>query len=192
MCVFFVQFYSSYNGMAVKSAPADHGGFPRRRLRDIAERLYSNEYPQGPSHTEKSLRPSDAALAKQAADHSFPYIVADTVEKIIQDGLAKQVNKWAGLRAPQSVVIPLGYSSVDSSTVALGSTRKVEVMANCIGHIFEGRINDANKVWFTNPNSKNSQKKTIFEGEFWMEKFLKKNVFRLNPKNVRIQKIECG
>ncbi|OQV18473.1 Myotubularin-related protein 13 [Hypsibius exemplaris] len=146
----FDEIYSDYAGIPSDCSPQEYGGFPLARLREIANRLYANENPQSQPYVQKCLRPSDVALARRVADYTFPWMDAKNVEDIIQTGLQKQsqLNKWPGIRSPQNVVIPLGYSVSNASApmVAVNSARRLEVLSNCISHIFEGRFNDANKL----------------------------------------------
>lgn len=119
------------------------------RIGEIANRLYLNENPHTQAYAQKCLRPSNI-LAVLPAGQSFPLIDTSIVESIIQEGMSKQtnLNKWSNLRTSPDVVIPLGVTAVASNgfSVPMNSARRLEVLVNCVSHIFENRINDAKKL----------------------------------------------
>ncbi|CAB0038244.1 unnamed protein product [Trichogramma brassicae] len=120
-------------------------------IQELAQQLYTNEYPNPQPYVQKILKPPEGAFAR-IHQPLFPQINTETVQAIIDEGLAKSNLKvrLSSLRPIQPRIVPTGphISLVhDTRHLVSNSARRLEVLRSCINCIFENKIADARKTF---------------------------------------------
>lgn len=125
-----------------------------RHIQKLAEELYRNETPSSvPSqpYAQKIPQPVDGAMSR-VHQPVFPVLDVDLVEELIKAAVESSdrspVKKSNG--ASLSKLVPMGQRQVTGSgchTIMPNSARRLEVLRNCIGSIFENKIADAKKTF---------------------------------------------
>lgn len=121
-----------------------------KHIQDISQVLYTNENPNPQPYVQKILKPPEGAFAR-IHQPPFPELNTELVQKIIDEGLAKNniKAKLGSLKPITGRIVPMGIhiSNVQDSRQQLlnNSARRLEVLKNCISCIFENKISDARK-----------------------------------------------
>lgn len=120
-------------------------------IQELAQQLYTNEYPNPQSYAQKILAPPEGAFAR-IHQPAFPTIHCLQVKAIIAEGLTKNnlKSRLASLRPIQPRIVPMGQhisNLNDAKNILTNSARRLEVLRNCINCIFDNKISDARKTF---------------------------------------------
>lgn len=121
-----------------------------KHVQDIAQVLFMNENPNPQPYVQKILKPPEGAFAR-IHQPPFPELNTELVQKIIDEGLAKNniKAKLGSLKPVTNRIVPMGIhiSNVQDYRTQLlnNSARRLEVLKSCISCIFENKISDARK-----------------------------------------------
>uniref|UniRef100_A0A8B9R866 SET binding factor 2 n=1 Tax=Astyanax mexicanus TaxID=7994 RepID=A0A8B9R866_ASTMX len=114
----------------------------QKHTRDLSEQLYRNENPNPHMAFQKVPRPSEGSHLRVHVV-PFPLLDEDRVEELMQEGLAKQNHTTMTVRPEKKCVVPAGPPVGDC---VFNSARRLEVVRNCIGFIFENKTLETEKA----------------------------------------------
>ncbi|KAE8606245.1 hypothetical protein XENTR_v10010644 [Xenopus tropicalis] len=119
-----------------------------KHVRELAEQLFKNENPNPHMAFQKVPKPTEGSHLRV---HILPFPKMNDlkVQDLIQEGLNKNQNAILSPRAEKKCVVPAGspvVSIVDKNTSVFNSARRLEVVRNCIMHIFENKILETEKT----------------------------------------------
>uniref|UniRef100_A0A8B9JPC3 SET binding factor 2 n=1 Tax=Astyanax mexicanus TaxID=7994 RepID=A0A8B9JPC3_ASTMX len=120
----------------------------QKHTRDLSEQLYRNENPNPHMAFQKVPRPSEGSHLRVHVV-PFPLLDEDRVEELMQEGLAKQNHTTMTVRPEKKCVVPAGPPVGDQVMLAscvFNSARRLEVVRNCIGFIFENKTLETEKA----------------------------------------------
>ncbi|KAM4721930.1 myotubularin-related protein 13 [Rhinophrynus dorsalis] len=119
-----------------------------KHVRELAEQLFKNENPNPHMAFQKVPKPTEGSHLRVHI-LPFPKINDQRVHDLIQEGLNKNQNANLALRVEKKCVVPAGspvVSIVDKASSVFNSARRLEVVRNCISHIFENKILETEKT----------------------------------------------
>uniref|UniRef100_A0A8B9R8E2 SET binding factor 2 n=1 Tax=Astyanax mexicanus TaxID=7994 RepID=A0A8B9R8E2_ASTMX len=120
----------------------------QKHTRDLSEQLYRNENPNPHMAFQKVPRPSEGSHLRVHVV-PFPLLDEDRVEELMQEGLAKQNHTTMTVRPEKKCVVPAGppvVSITGKASCVFNSARRLEVVRNCIGFIFENKTLETEKA----------------------------------------------
>uniref|UniRef100_A0A8B9JQ51 SET binding factor 2 n=1 Tax=Astyanax mexicanus TaxID=7994 RepID=A0A8B9JQ51_ASTMX len=120
----------------------------QKHTRDLSEQLYRNENPNPHMAFQKVPRPSEGSHLRVHVV-PFPLLDEDRVEELMQEGLAKQNHTTMTVRPEKKCVVPAGPPVVHAGLhdyCVFNSARRLEVVRNCIGFIFENKTLETEKA----------------------------------------------
>uniref|UniRef100_A0A8C6L9W3 SET binding factor 2 n=1 Tax=Nothobranchius furzeri TaxID=105023 RepID=A0A8C6L9W3_NOTFU len=120
----------------------------QKHIRELSEQLYRNENPNPHMAFQKVPRPSEGSHLRM---HQVPFPLLDDVkvEKMLQDGVAKQSTAPVSTRPEKKCVVPAGplvVSITGKSGSVFNSARRLEVVRSCISFIFDGNTLETEKT----------------------------------------------
>lgn len=127
-----------------------------KHIQELAQKLYINENPS-PNYQQKLIKPPNGAFSR-IHQLEFPNIDSHQVQMIIREGITKN-DLHSRLQSSRNNVriVPIGphltmsylcYNNNSRTTVShQHTTRKMEVIKNCVNCIFENKIADARKIF---------------------------------------------
>ncbi|XP_029848288.2 myotubularin-related protein 13 isoform X2 [Ixodes scapularis] len=148
VCDVFDELYASMHDL-VKMEARD----PDRTLlhiRQLAQQLYLNENPNPQPYVEKIPKPTEGAFTR-IHQPQFPKLDGALVKSIVETGLSRNHlgSKLSSLRPQLPRIVPPGPSMAQvasQDSVVSNSARRLEVLCNCINHVFDNKISDARKA----------------------------------------------
>lgn len=122
-----------------------------QHIQELARQLYLNENPNHQPYVQKIPKPTEGAFTR-IHQPPFPVMNAKAVQEIIDEGMSKQTlrAKLSAIKPQQPRIVPVGpqiSSLLDNRGVVTNSTRRLEVLRNCVNCIFENKISDARKTF---------------------------------------------
>uniref|UniRef100_W5KEV6 SET binding factor 2 n=1 Tax=Astyanax mexicanus TaxID=7994 RepID=W5KEV6_ASTMX len=120
----------------------------QKHTRDLSEQLYRNENPNPHMAFQKVPRPSEGSHLRVHVV-PFPLLDEDRVEELMQESLAKQNHTTMTVRPEKKCVVPAGppvVSITGKASCVFNSARRLEVVRNCIGFIFENKTLETEKA----------------------------------------------
>lgn len=120
----------------------------QKHTRDLSEQLYRNENPNPHMAFQKVPRPSEGSHLRVHVV-PFPLLDEDRLEELMQEGLAKQNHSTMTVRQEKKCVVPAGppvVSITGKASCVFNSARRLEVVRNCIGFIFENKTLETEKA----------------------------------------------
>ena len=125
----------------------DHTRTMLRNIQSLAEDLYRNEITN--LKNEKIPQPPEGAMSR-IHQPIFPHLESAVVQDIIDEGLAiqmKEKSAFANIK-PSNRLVPMEQRILHQNQTKLpNSARRLEVLRQCIGSIFENRLADAKKTF---------------------------------------------
>uniref|UniRef100_A0A5S6L8J3 Eukaryotic translation initiation factor 3 subunit M n=1 Tax=Xenopus tropicalis TaxID=8364 RepID=A0A5S6L8J3_XENTR len=114
-----------------------------KHVRELAEQLFKNENPNPHMAFQKVPKPTEGSHLRV---HILPFPKMNDlkVQDLIQEGLNKNQNAILSPRAEKKCVVPAGSPS--RGAALFNSARRLEVVRNCIMHIFENKILETEKT----------------------------------------------
>ncbi|CAN7999101.1 unnamed protein product [Ixodes hexagonus] len=148
VCDVFDELYASMHDL-IKTEARD----PDRTLlhiRQLAQQLYLNENPNPQPYVEKIPKPTEGAFTR-IHQPQFPKLDGALVKSIVETGLSRNHlgSKLSSLRPQLPRIVPPGPSMAQvasQDSVVSNSARRLEVLCNCINHVFDNKISDARKA----------------------------------------------
>ncbi|KAG8438338.1 hypothetical protein GDO86_008863 [Hymenochirus boettgeri] len=119
-----------------------------RHVRELAEHLFRNENPNPHMAFQKVPKPTEGSHLRVHI-LPFPKINDAKVQDLIQEGLNKNQNAAPTSKGEKKCVVPAGspvVSIVDKTSSVFNSARRLEVVRNCITHVFENKILETEKT----------------------------------------------
>ncbi|XP_053572268.1 myotubularin-related protein 5 [Bombina bombina] len=120
-----------------------------KHVRELAEKLYRNENPYPAVSMHKVQRPAEGSL-QRPHNRPFPLLDESSIQWIIDQAAAKMQNAPPAVRVEKKCMVPPGppiAAIVDRNGGAqANSTRRLEVVRNCISYIFENKMLEAKKL----------------------------------------------
>ncbi|XP_068116475.1 myotubularin-related protein 13 isoform X1 [Hyperolius riggenbachi] len=119
-----------------------------KHVKELAEQLFKNENPNPHMAFQKVPKPTEGSHLRVHI-LPFPKINEPKVQELLQDGLNKNQNSTQATRMDKKCIVPAGssvVSIVDKVTSVFNSARRLEVVRNCISHIFENKMLETEKM----------------------------------------------
>ncbi|XP_066439636.1 myotubularin-related protein 13 isoform X4 [Eleutherodactylus coqui] len=119
-----------------------------KRVKELAEQLFKNENPNPHMAFQKVPKPTEGSHLRVHI-LPFPKINDLKVQELIQEGVHKNQNSTLAARLEKKCIVPAGspvVSIVDKISTVFNSARRLEVVRNCISHIFENKILETEKT----------------------------------------------
>ncbi|XP_034535534.1 myotubularin-related protein 13 isoform X2 [Notolabrus celidotus] len=120
----------------------------QKHIRELSEQLYRNENPNPHMAFQKVPRPSEGSHLR-VHQVPFPLLEDDTVEKTLQEGVAKHSSIPPSTRLEKKCVVPAGppvVSIMGKSSSVFNSARRLEVVRSCISFIFDNKTLETEKT----------------------------------------------
>ncbi|KAM9771554.1 myotubularin-related protein 5 isoform 6-T6 [Syngnathus typhle] len=119
-------------------------------VKELAEQLFKNENPYPAVTMHKVQRPSENGQKANQSQSPFPVLDEVTVQLFIDHSTAKLKTAPPVVKADVKSMVPSGPPLGDmvdrNSNVMANSARRLEVVRNCITHIFENKMLEAKKL----------------------------------------------
>ncbi|XP_014680959.1 PREDICTED: myotubularin-related protein 13-like [Priapulus caudatus] len=122
-----------------------------KNVHELAQQLYINENPNPQPYVQKIPRPTEGSHLR-IHQPMFPVIDWVQVQDIVDEGVSKQniKSRLNQARPQQLKMVPMGPDivAIGQRQMAVdSSTRRLEVLRNCVNCIFENKIADARKTF---------------------------------------------
>ncbi|XP_061598974.1 myotubularin-related protein 13 isoform X2 [Cololabis saira] len=120
----------------------------QKHIRELSEQLYRNENPNPHMAFQKVPKPSEGSHLR-VHQVPFPLLEDETVENMIQEGVAKHSSTPPSARPEKKCVVPAGppvVSIMGKSTSVFNSARRLEVVRSCISFIFDNKTLETEKT----------------------------------------------
>ncbi|XP_073435380.1 myotubularin-related protein 5 isoform X9 [Dendrobates tinctorius] len=120
-----------------------------KHVQELAEKLYRNENPYPAVSMHKVQRPTEGSYLRP--QHKvFPLLDESSIQWILDQAAAKLQNAPPAVRSEKKCMVPPGppiAAIVERNGSALAnSSRRLEVVRNCISYIFENKMLEAKKL----------------------------------------------
>ncbi|CAF1202768.1 unnamed protein product, partial [Didymodactylos carnosus] len=146
-CDIFDEVYASIHEQLKRES--DSTTSTQEHIRELANQLLLNENPSTQqTYTQKVTQPSNASYNRTNLSE-FPHLEKDIVHNVIKEGLKRQQNSRpysARITQPSLIKIGTPINILNGRTDLSQSARRLEVLKQCVGYIFNDKIADAKKT----------------------------------------------